>query len=78
MVAQLRPAGELARFGVNLDLLAVLDEERHSNLEPGLERGNLGHAAAGRVSPARRAQMRSRSAGRRELEADRVASKFLI
>ena len=32
-------AGELARLGVHLHLLAFLDEERHANLEAGLERG---------------------------------------
>ena len=39
-------AGELARLGVDLHLLAFLDEERHANLEAGLERRGLGHAAA--------------------------------
>ena len=43
-------AGELARLGVDLHLLAFLDEERHANLKTGLERGRLGHAADA-VSP---------------------------
>src|SRR3954464_9310070 len=45
-------SGELARLGVDLDLLSFLDEQRHPDLESGLECGRLRHAAAGRV-PAR-------------------------
>src|SRR5687767_3843619 len=45
-------AGELPGLGVDLDLFALLDEERHVDLQAGLEFGDLGHAAAGRV-PAR-------------------------
>ena len=43
-------AGELPRFRVHLHFLAFLDEERHADLEAGLERRRLGHAAAGRVA----------------------------
>src|SRR3954447_9848127 len=39
-------SGELARLGVDLDLLSFLDEQRHPDLEPGLECGRLRHAAA--------------------------------
>src|SRR5688572_19192222 len=42
-----RPAGELARLGVHLHLLALLDEEQLTNLQARFERG-LGGQAAGR------------------------------
>src|SRR3954463_2322860 len=44
------PSGEFAGFRVHADLLAFLDEQRHANRHPGLERGQLGHAAARRVA----------------------------
>src|SRR4051812_8685826 len=39
-------AGELARLGVDLHLLAFLDEERDTDRQAGFERGDLRHAAA--------------------------------
>jgi len=46
----LRAAREFARLGMDFDLLALFDEQRHADLETGLERGGLGHAAAGGVA----------------------------
>ena len=67
-------AGELARLGVDLHLLAFLDEERHANLKAGLERGCLGHAARGGVTANARLGLGHRQLHvRRELDGDRVA-----
>ena len=53
-----------ARLGVDLDLLPLLDEERHVNLHAGLEDRDLGDAAAGGVA-ARAGLGRGRPSARR-------------
>src|SRR6266571_1966238 len=77
-VRLLRAPGELARLGVDLDLLALFDEEGHADLEAGLERRRLRHAAARGVAPDARLGRRDRQLDvRRELEADRPAVVLL-
>src|SRR5262252_537533 len=49
-VVTLGAAGELAGFCVDLHPVALLDEERHADLEAGLECRRLGGAPAGRVA----------------------------
>ena len=70
--------GELARLGVDLHPLAFLDEQRHADLEPGLERRRLRDAAAGGVAAHAGLGARHRQLHvRRELQADRVAVVLL-
>src|SRR5687768_9636191 len=71
-------AGELARFGVHLDALAFLDEQRHADLEAGLGARNLGHAAAGRIAARAELGLGNRHFDeRRQLQADRIAVELV-
>src|SRR5262249_47314132 len=70
----LRAPRELARLGVDLHLLAFLDEERHPDRQPGFEGGELGNAAArGVAAHAGLGGGHRELHVRRELKADRPA-----
>src|SRR6185312_2490272 len=71
-------AGEFARLGMHLHLFAFLDEERDADFQPGLQRRELGDAAAGGVAAHTRFGRDDRELDVwRELQADGVAVVFL-
>src|SRR5215471_5684435 len=77
-VFTLRAAGELARFRVDPDLVALFDEERHTDLEAGLQRGDLRRSAARRVAADAWFGRRHRELHVRwKLQPDRIAVVFL-
>src|SRR5204863_1396391 len=70
----LRPAGELERLGMHLDLLTGIDEERDTELESGLEHRQFRDASARGVSANARFRRRDRELDVRwELKPDGVA-----